>query len=75
MDSQLVAISAKIPSMIRERAKGYRERAQACLDAAEKAEDPEAKRYWTEAAKRWITLADQIDQAVDLFDSLNPPEH
>lgn len=61
-------------AMIRERAKGYRERAQACAEAADCAEDLETKRYWSEAAKRWHTLADQIDQAADLFDSLNPPQ-
>jgi hypothetical protein len=59
--------------MKRDHVLAYRERAKQCREMAELAEDPENIEFWRNAEQRWLTLADQVEQAADLFDSLRPP--
>jgi hypothetical protein len=59
--------------MKRDHVPTYRERAQQCREMAELAEDPEDIEFWRNAEQRWLTLADQVEQAADLFDSLDLP--
>jgi hypothetical protein len=59
--------------MVPENFASYHQRARRCREMAEKAEDPGDAKFWRESEQRWLILAEQVEQAADLFDSLTIP--